>query len=117
MLSACTSATQTHSVYFDSGCLCSRLGYAFVVMDTTEYNLYQEWSSTRSDWLAEALYAESDIPGLLGSESALQALQIQPVFGNSFQANPTALADLHAVGRWHQGPLFFNSFLLWTNPQ
>lgn len=112
----CVGGTVTYSVFVDMNCQCSRLGYSFIILDSTEYGILAEWSNLRSDFLAETLYAESDIAGTAQDPAALQALSVQRPFASGFTANTTPLTDLHQVDRYHHGSLYLNSFLIWTDP-
>jgi hypothetical protein len=92
------------------------MGFSFVFLDTTEYRILGEWENSRSDYLAETLYAASDIHGAVNTPSAMQALRVQRPFSTAFTSNTVPLRDVHAVARYHHGGLYLNSFLFWTDP-
>lgn len=105
-----------YTVVFDSACTCNRMGYSIVVLDSTEYNIYHEWSSTRNDYLGETTYQESDQAGTTTQQVGLQGFLEQRPLASTFQNNSFPVTEIHQVARYHHQSLNPISWALWTAP-
>lgn len=107
----------TYSVAYFGSCNCLAMGVGYAIIDTTPGGILSDWQDSRAQWNAETVYEGTDIGGTTSQPGALQALQVQPTIYSGFTANGAGLGqDVPAHPRGHLGPIYYNSFLTWTDP-